>query len=110
MGNKYLGFVDSKDRLSTGATNNGIPVSLSSSNNVTGLLDNEESAFRSYNHIKAGTTKTCEETEDGKWPKQAYYNAKYDAYDGDYMYDIYRNALIIFDHNIKPSVPGSNDH
>lgn len=26
------------------------------------------------------------------------------------MYDIYRNALIIFDHNIKPSVPGSNDH
>ena len=29
------------------------------------------------------------------------YNEKYDAYNGDYLYDAYNNALIIFDNNIK---------
>ncbi len=104
-GNKYLGFVDSKPTLGNDADTNAIPKTLSSSNN-SGLLETN-SPFRSYNHIK-GNNKECEITEDKKWSKQAYYNSKYDAYDGDYMYDIYRNALIIFDHNIKPSTPNSN--
>lgn len=104
-GNKYLGFVDSKPTLGNDADTNAIPKTLSSSNN-SGLLETN-SPFRSYNHIK-GNNKECEITEDKKWSKQSYYNSKYDAYDGDYMYDIYRNALIIFDHNIKPSTPNSN--
>ena len=105
-GNKYLGFVDSKPILGDNADTNAIPKTLSSSNN-NGLLETN-STFRSYNHIKKGEEKTCEATEDGMWSKQAYYNSKYDAYDGDYMYDIYRNALILFDHNIKPSTPKTN--
>jgi hypothetical protein len=46
---------------------------------------------------------TPQTTSDGKWARLSFYNPKYDAYDGDFMYDIYRNALILFDHNIKPS-------
>lgn len=109
VGNKYLGFVDSK-KLPTNAdaTTNGKPLQLSSANS-SGLLE-EGSKLRCYFHIDSNgsDSKQCEETEDGCWPKQAYYNKKYDAYDGDYMYDIYRNALIIFDHNIQPSIPASN--
>lgn len=96
-GNKYLGYVDSKPLISS--TDNGTPESLSTSSSS---LLNEGSRYRSYHHLK-GTSKDCIETEDHKWCKQAYYNEKYDAYDGDYMYDIYRNALILFDHHIKPS-------
>ena len=109
VGNKYLGFVDSK-KLPTeaDAATNGKPLQLSSEDN-SGLLE-EGSELRCYFHIDSDGSdlKQCEETEDGCWPKQAYYNKKYDAYDGDYMYDIYRNALIIFDHNIQPSIPDSN--
>ena len=109
VGNKYLGFVDSKKLpTNTDAATNGKPLQLSSANS-SGLLE-EGSKLRCYFHIddKGSDSKQCEETEDGCWPKQAYYNKKYDAYDGDYMYDIYRNALIIFDHNIQPSIPASN--
>lgn len=109
VGNKYLGFIDSKNLpTNSDATINGIPKPLSSTSN-NGLLE-DESDLRCYFHIKdpAVDAKKCEPTEDGKWPKQSYYNSKYDAYDGDYMYDLYRNALIIFDHNIKPSVANNN--
>lgn len=104
VGNKYLGFIDSKPTLGSDADKNAIPKKLTSSNN-TGLLENG-SPFRSYNHVISGNT--CQPTEDKMWSKQSYYNSKYDAYDGDYMYDIYRNALIIFDHNIKPSTVNSD--
>lgn len=102
-GNKYLGYIDSKPLISS--SDNGTPESLSTSSSS---LLNEGSRYRSYYHLKDGS-KTCKETEDNKWCKQAYYNAKYDAYDGDYMYDIYRNALILFDHHIKPSKSNYNN-
>jgi hypothetical protein len=98
VGNKYLGYVDSKPEVELGFEANGIPKELSSSS-ISGLLE-EDGGFRCYNY---NIDKICPETEDKKWSKQDYYNEKYDAYDGDYMYDIYRNALVIFDHNIKPS-------
>lgn len=97
VGNKYLGYIDSKPLIS--ASNNGIAESLSSSNSSLLL---KGSRYRSYHHTE-GNSKNCKLTEDKNWCKQSYYNEKYDAYDGDYMYDIFRNALIIFDHNIKPS-------
>lgn len=97
VGNKYLGYIDSKPLIS--ASNNGIAESLSSSNSSLLL---KGSRYRSYHHTEGNST-TCKLTEDKNWCKQSYYNEKYDAYDGDYMYDIFRNALIIFDHNIKPS-------
>ena len=116
VGNKYLGYIDSKPPLNFTLNNdnrNAIPLSLTETNTITnyegtkitipGLLT-PESSFRSYEFTESGTT--CKKTEDGLWSRQSYYNAKYDAYDGDLMYDRYRNALILFDHNIKPSYTG----
>lgn len=84
-GNKYLGYVDSDSSLQD--------------------LLSENSEYRSYNFAVNGETKI---TEDGKWPRLTHYNETYDAYDGDYMYDIYRNALILFDHNIKQPKDSEN--
>ena len=108
VGNKYLGYIDSKPPY-----NNDLKDSkpLLLSNDTTLVIDNttitepallkKDSAFRSYEFTSG--SQTCKLTEDGNWSRQSYYNSEYDAYDGDYMYDIYRNALIIFDHNIKPT-------
>lgn len=107
-GNKYLGYIDSKPayNFSEGNDNlNSAPLSLTEDLAVNGIksnaLLNENSAFRSY-EFTSNNSSECVITEDKKWSRQSFYNPTYDAYDGDYMYDVYRNALIIFDHNIKP--------
>ena len=110
VGNKYLGYVDSKPPYNN---DERISKPLSLSENTTFTINGEKtvengvlvdgSKFRSYEFGSTADDKSCTLTEDGKWSRQSYYNPKYDAYDGDYMYDIYRNALILFDHNIKPS-------
>ncbi len=103
-GNKYLGYVDSRNKnIETfsgedGTELSGKPLNL---NGVGGLLE-ENSIYRSYNWPENSSDEEINRTEDGRWQKIPYYNKKYDAYDGDYMYDIYRNAIILFDHNIKP--------
>lgn len=100
-GNKYLGYVDSKpDIVQNVIISPGTPVSLSSTNN-SGLLE-INSPFRSTEYYET-IHSNCVLTSDKKWNRESFYNEKYDAYDGDYAYDIYRNALILFDHNIKPS-------
>lgn len=112
VGNKYLGAIDSKRVYNktygdeNDNINNGTPLNLStrtgnSEKGVEGLLL-ENSLYRSYNFLANGSN-TPQTTSDGKWARLSFYNPKYDAYDGDFMYDIYRNALILFDHNIKPS-------
>ena len=103
-GNKYLGYIDSKAPYNS--ANNGIALSLDNTvdennNEVPGLLT-EGSSFRSYEFVDSNT-QLAKSTSDKNWSRFPYYNSKYDAYDGDYMYDIYRNALILFDHNIKPN-------
>ena len=118
VGNKYLGSIDSKrdyrkiygDEDDT--INNGTPLNLSTR---TGTIENgepglllENSLYRSYNFLAEGSN-TPQITSDGKWARLSFYNPKYDAYDGDFMYDIYRNALILFDHNIKPSTENYTD-
>lgn len=103
VGNKYLGYVDSRNKNTAeysgedGTKLSGTPLPLSGG---SGLLE-ENSIYRSYNWPENSSDEEINKTEDGKWQKLPYYNAKYDAYDGDYMYDIYRNAIILFDHNIK---------
>lgn len=86
-GNKYLGFIDSRQTNYSSSD----PISL------TSLL--EDSQYRTHN-FEDETSKKAIATKDNKWARETYYNPKYDAYDGDYMYDIYRNAFILFDHNI----------
>ena len=88
-GNKYLGFIDSRSSTKEEAT----PIELST------MLTN--TIYRTYNFGNDASSNT--ETVDHKWSKLPYYNEKYDAYDGDYMYDTYRNALILFDHNLVSS-------
>lgn len=88
-GNKYLGFIDS--RKDPKLEDNGTPISLDD------MLTS--SSYRTYNFVNKDGEQI--ETEDGQWQKLPHYSEKYNAYDGDYMYDAYRNALIIFDHNIK---------
>jgi hypothetical protein len=44
--------------------------------------------------------------KDGKtndWNNNPSFNSTYGTYNGDYLYDVWRNALIIFDNNIKPN-------
>jgi hypothetical protein len=108
VGNKYLGYIDSKPPYSIqGDDRHALSLSDDTVFDINGetvvekALLKEGSAFRSY-EFTDGQSTICKPTEDKKWCRQSYYNSTYDAYDGDYMYDIYRNALIIFDHNIKP--------
>lgn len=107
VGNKYLGYIDSKPPYNIQGEGHALSLNEDTEFNINGetivekALLKEESAFRSYEFVK-DKSNICKPTEDKKWCRQSYYNSTYDAYDGDYMYDIYRNALIIFDHNIKP--------
>ena len=91
-GNKYLGYIDSRKEYNT--ENNGEAIPL---NDILG----EDSPYRSYNFTNVDDLGGIKQTEDKKWSRLSFYNEKYDAYDGDIMYDIYRNAIILFDHNIK---------
>jgi hypothetical protein len=88
-GNKYLGFIDSRSTTKKEAK----PIDLR-----TMLTDTSYRTYNFGNDVKSNT-----KTVDHKWSKLPYYNATYDAYDGDYMYDTYRNALILFDHNLVSS-------
>ena len=90
-GNKYLGFIDSRD-ASLGENK---PLSLDT-------LLSSNSMYRTYN-FSDDEASSLIYTEDKKWQRLPFYNEKYDAYDGDYVYDIYRNAIVLFDHNIKSS-------
>ena len=97
-GNKYLGYIDSRNGSDETDTQ-PLPLSNISSTNKEELLL-ENSSYRSYEFVDKDGTHIP--TEDRKWPRLSYYNEKYDAYDGDIMYDAYRNAIILFDHNIVP--------
>lgn len=113
VGNKYLGFIDSKRALDKDYgdnKSNGTPLNLAEPTGSDAGLLTTGSQYRSYNFANTGSTGP-QSTSDGKWPRLSFYNSKYDAYDGDYMYDVYRNALILFDHNIKPSKnPGETNY
>lgn len=102
VGNKYLGYVDSKPDITTDKISSGKPLNLSGTD---GLLE-VDSPYRAHDWLDED--KKCIKTRDGHWKRESFYNSKYDAYDGDYAYDIYRNALILFDSRIKPNSLDSN--
>lgn len=101
VGNKYLGFIDSKPLThwrNQASSNNHLPLSYTTDDTATSAAysDLTEKAIL----LKGSKYRT---DKNGGWPKNAAYNHVYDAYDGDYVYDAYNNALILFDHNIKLS-------
>lgn len=98
VGNKYLGLIDSKPLVTF--FDNGKPLSyenstLGSDNGVeeTGLLL-ENSKFRLHSD-------TNSDEKWDNWDRKSTYNAKYNAYNGDFMYDVYQNAFILFDTRIS---------
>ena len=83
VGNKYLGLLDSRP---LGTTTSASPLSYEmDSENEKGLLL-KDSRYRS-------------EGGDG-WDKTSTYIDKYGVYSGDYAFDLFNNALIIFDKKI----------
>lgn len=111
VGNKYLGLIDSKPLThykAVDSTGSSVPTC------VYLPLNYETSTFSKDFTNSQGTNFKYEEkgllTKDSKfrtdknngWNKEATYNEKYDAYNGDFIFDVYNNALILFDSNIKP--------
>lgn len=108
-GNRYLGMIDSKPLIvaepSEGA--NGTPLNYETTTQITGkdaeekMLEkpmlggntNYDAKFKRLNIIDNGE-------EAFRWDKKTQYNERYDAYDGDIAYDVYENALILFDKKI----------
>lgn len=94
LGNKYLGIIDSRP----------IAYEQDLTSGSTGLIglsyeqDNKsEAALFTTNH------RIKKEGKINDWNNDPSFNSTYGTYNGDYLYDIWRNALIIFDNNIKPN-------
>lgn len=115
-GNKYLGLIDSKplthwsynmNNMGDSNSKTGVQFPLSYTENKTVEIKStnaagdiiktplEEKALLK-NESKFRTDKNT------GWSKEATYNEQYDAYNGDYVFDVFNNALIIFDNRIKP--------
>lgn len=116
-GNRYLGIIDSKPLVesSNEGKGNGIPLNFEATtavgiDNLTekaiiGAVDSEIS-----NTIIGDGKFKKEMVVDGdtegqklayRWNRNAEYNEQYDAYNGDIVYDVYNNAIILFDKNIS---------
>ena len=94
LGNKYLGIIDSRPIAYVQDTTTGTTglagLSYEENNNL------EEALFKTNTRVK----------KNGKindWDNDPSFNPTYGTYNGDYLYDVWRNALIIFDNNIKPN-------
>ena len=108
-GNKYLGYVDSKP-LSWWKSGeySSLPLNYDSESYFNGEnvdvskedFTKESSILRKDSKYRNKLGKDGKKYE-GKWERDAVYNETYDAYNGDYLYDIYQNALILFDTNIS---------
>lgn len=95
-GNKYLGIIDSRPIAYEQQETTGITgfAGLSYENDNEGIYT-EKALFKDNTRVK----------KDGKvndWKNDPSFNRDYGTYNGDYLYDLWRNALIIFDNNIKP--------
>ena len=94
IGNKYLGIIDSRpiayEQDETSGSTGLVGLSYEQDNK------NEAALFTTNTRVK----------KDGKtndWNNNPSFNSTYGTYNGDYLYDVWRNALIIFDNNIKPN-------
>ena len=104
-GNKYLGYIDSKP-LSWWKRGeySSIPLNYDSEtyykDEITGNESKDDFTMESSMLGKDSKYRN-RPNYTGKWQREAIYNEKYDAYNGDYLYDIYQNAIILFDTNIS---------
>lgn len=89
IGNKYLGIIDSRPLDYVGDTSFG-GLNYEQSNNE------EEGMFTTNHRVKKNNNPN-------DWKNEPSFNPTYGTYNGDYLYDVWRNALIIFDNNIKPN-------
>lgn len=99
VGNKYLGLIDSKPLVVF--KNNGEALSYENETQYTGTQE-------AVNFVEPGLltegSKFRLHSDDPKWDnwdRSATYNPKYNAYNGDFMFDVYQNALILFDNRIS---------
>ena len=108
VGNKYLGIIDSKPLTHFSSTTETLssamlPLNYEYDTTFVSNIKDENGISKTYkeNAILLKDSKFRNDSNSG-WNKQSTYNEKYDAYNGDYLYDVYNNALILFDTNIKP--------
>lgn len=109
-GNKYLGYIDSKP-LSwwKGGEYGSLPLNYDSETYASGessTVGNKENYTKESSMLGTDSKYRNKVGKDGnkyngKWERDAVYNKTYDAYNGDYLYDMYQNALILFDTNIS---------
>ena len=108
-GNKYIGLIDSRPFChfngegSTGCYPLNYDKNTSDRDNSDNTVYPDEIGLflenSRYRPFKDNTT-TFKFGGDG-WNKKPEYIQKYGVYSGDYTFDIYNNALILFDKNIK---------
>lgn len=115
VGNKYLGLVDSKPLTHFRAidvdgepvkTCVHLPLNYESVNYSSKSFVDENGVNFKFEEAGVLTQKSKFRTDrnDG-WDKNAIYNTSYDAYNGDFLFDVFNNALILFDNRIKPVDP-----
>lgn len=114
VGNKYLGLIDSKplthfflidENGETVESSVHFPLNYESDTLSRGIKDSD-GVIQTYTE-KALLKKDSKFRTDKNngWDKNANYNETYDAYNGDFVFDTFNNALILFDKNIKPIAP-----
>lgn len=106
-GNRYLGLIDSKPLGHVSATGDNGCFPLDYENDTT----DEANTVTEIGLFKKGSRfrQTGKFLKDGDlvgtikgdgWDKEATYIDKYGVYSGDFTFDIFNNALILFDKNI----------
>lgn len=102
VGNKYLGLIDSKPLANF--QDNTSPLKYEVPTVKTGTQEDasftEQALLLKDSKFRLKSKEGADE-EWQRWDRTATYNAKYNAYNGDYMFDIYNNALILFDNRIS---------
>lgn len=107
-GNRYLGLIDSKPLGHVSATgdNGCFPLdyendTIDEANTVTEIgLFKKGSRFRQTGKFLNNNGELVGTIKGDGWDKEATYIDKYGVYSGDFTFDIFNNALILFDKNI----------
>lgn len=94
VGNKYLGFIDSKPLIhfSSSGSTGWKPLSYQ--------VDTTDELTNTTEHALFGENSRFRQDDSNGWNKKAQFIEKYGVYSGDFTFDIYNNALILFDKNI----------
>ena len=98
VGNKYLGLIDSKP-LGHFSPNN-LPLKYGELN-ISKITDQAGSSTAIEEPGVLTPESYHRKDQNKKWSKDVDYMEQYDAYTGDYMFDVFNNALILFDKNIS---------